>query len=350
METKPPEISVSKIIKGSIVFIVITITTIGFLFNRSSVFEGIILLLDFNVYYLILGSCLVIFDWHFAAARIYVFAIKVQKDISYMGCLRAGIANIFMGGVTPSQIGGGLGQMYVLHKEGMKVVDAAVVSMMSFLSTIVILPACGIAISLFAKPGKENFTLNIISNLTMILFGMILLLVILSLINPKILESIIQSLLGFLPGLRKWLDKKGALHSIMNMVNEYQVLMMNFLKNEKKAVAYGFILTTIIYFNKLFIGYVVLKGLGITAPFWEIIYLHLLIVLSYYFFFTPGGSGGAEFFIVLILVDMGGVLPVDYSGVYVVLWRFFTLYSGMLGGAYVLMRLLLKNNRDAIPA
>jgi len=278
-----------------------------------------------------------------------VFVIKVNKDITYRGCLKAGIANIFMGGVTPSQTGGGLGQIYVLYKEGMNVVDATVVSMMSFLSTVVILPVCGIVISLYAKPENEIIDLNIISNLTVILFGMILILVILTLLNPKILESIIQTLLSIIPVLKKWLEKKGALNSIMSMVNEYQVLMMKFLKSEKKAVAYGFILTAVLYFNKLIIGYVVLKGLGITAPFWEIIYLHLLIILSFYFLPTPGGSGGAELFIVLILSDMGNVLPVEYSGAYVILWRFFTLYSGMLGGGYVLMSLLLNKNRDIKP-
>lgn len=346
MKKSPPDISFTKIKKGIIVFGVLTIAGIAFVFKRSSVIESINHLLDFNIFYLVLGCGLVLFDWNVAAARIYIFAVKVYKDISYMGCLRAGLANIFMGGVTPSQTGGGIGQIYVLCKEGMPVVDATVVSFLSFLSTIVILPVCAIAINLFAKPEHENFTLEIVSSLTLFLFGIILLMVILSLINPKKFESGVQTLLRLSPITRKWLDKKGALNSLMRMVNDYHDLMVNYLKNEKKVVAGGFILTAILYFNKFVIGYLVLKGLGIDAPFWEIIYLQLLIILSIYFFFTPGASGGAEYFVVLVMADIGNVLPVDYAGAYTILWRSFTLYTGMLAGSFVLLRLFLKNNRD----
>jgi len=349
MRKAPPDISIKKIKKGIILFILLTFAGIATVFYRSRFYTSVTHLREFDVLYLVIAFSLVLLAWLVDGTRIYVYAEKIQKDISFIGCMRAGLANIFMGGITPSQTGGGAAQIYILYKEGLKLIDATVVSFLNFFNSVVILLVCGITINLFANPEHDIFMLEIISNLTLFVFGIILLVVTLPLIIPLKIEGIVQTFFGFNQRAQKWLDKKGGLHSFMNSVNEYRTLMMHFLKYKKKVIGYGFILTAILYFNYCLIAYVVLIGLGLSVPFWQVIYLQILIILGFYFLPTPGASGGAEFIIGIFMVDIGNLLPVAYLGAFTVLWRSFTLYTGMLGGAYVLLRLILKNNREAKP-
>ena len=48
---------------------------------------------------------LVVLDWVVSGARIYIFARKVYRPITFGACVRSCFANVFLGGATPSQTG-----------------------------------------------------------------------------------------------------------------------------------------------------------------------------------------------------------------------------------------------------
>ena len=95
----------------------------------------------------------------------------------------------------------------------------------------------------------------------------------------------------------------------------------------------GFLITAIVFFGKFVIAFLVIKGLGIDVNFWQVIYLQLIIFLVIYFAPTPGASGVSE---VSTAYIMGQIIPRDQIGVFVILWRFFILFIGMIVGGYVL--------------
>jgi uncharacterized protein (TIRG00374 family) len=335
----------AKVRRGIRIFIVFTAIGLVFVLYRSSFTASVGHLQSFQWPFLLLATAMMMFDWFAAGARIYVFASRLHPGISYSGCVRAGLANIFLGGVTPSQTGGGPGQIYVLYKEGMPVFDAIVVSFLGgFLCTALFLPTCGIAVTLLFDPVSVDFRLQYLVKGTSIALGLIVLLAVIGLVDPAGLQRGTRRLIGWFPPLRRWLERKGFVDIMMDVVERYHHMMKYFVARGKLTFIVGFILTAIIYFNKFIIAWVVLRGLGIAADFWEVIYSQIVLILIFYFAPSPGASGVAE---VSTAEVMKGIIPAGYGGAFVILWRLFTLLISVAVGAAVTMRVLYQNRVDS---
>ena len=100
-----------------------------------------------------------------------------------------------------------------------------------------------------------------------------------------------------------------------------------------------------VFFNKFVIAWVVLRGLGVEANFWEVVYAQLVLILIFYFAPSPGAAGVAE---VSTAEVMKGIIPVGFEGAFVVLWRLFTLFISLSIGAVVTIR-ALYHDRTAAP-
>ena len=332
--------SIAKIKRGVRVFVVLSLAGLVFVMYRASLADSISHLRAFDWRFLLVGFALIVFDMAASGARIYIFASRVQPGLTYLGCIQASLANIFLGGVTPSQTGGGPGQIYVLYKEGMRIFDAVVVSFIGcFLLTAVFFPVCGLAVMIFAGPTAIDFRLQYVVKGSILAFSLVVLLVVIAMASPHRFQSAVRSILGRIPVLGRWLDKKGTLDAWLDLFQRYHDLWMFFLKKGKRFFLAGFVLTTLIYFNKFVIAYVVLKGLGITAPFWDVVYAQLVMMLIFYFSPSPGAAGIAE---VSAAAVMGDIIPGGFEGAFVLLWRFFTLYASLVVGAIVLSRYIYK--------
>jgi len=283
MDSDKTAISRDKIIKGIKVFSALTPSGIIIILYRSSFIESITHLRSFKFHFLAACIGLCVFDWIASGLRIYIFASRVLPDISLTGCIRASLVNIFMGGVTPSQTGGGPGQIYVLYKEGMTVTDATVVSFFGFLNTVVILPFFGILLHIFVKAETGSYTLGVFSQTSFFLFGLILLAVIFSLSSPDWFERFIRRLLCYIPVLGKRFESSNALNNLINAIKDYQSLFTRFIKNHQLVLITAFILTMLIYFSKFATVYVVLRGLGLEADFWQVMHMQILLILIFYF-------------------------------------------------------------------
>jgi uncharacterized protein (TIRG00374 family) len=340
-------VSRAKIMKGVKLFIALTAVGILFIVYRSSFSGTISHLRGFGLPYLGAIAGLVLLDWFIAGIRVYIFAVKVHPEISFAACLKANLANIFMAGVTPSQTGGGGGQIYILYKEGMSALDATVSSFLSFVSTAIFLPICGIFVIAFVKPDFHSVTLQYFSAYSLLLFSLILGAVILSLVDPALFERTVRRSFGLIPVLRRRFVESSAFHKFIETFRRYHALMLYFLSKGLHFLIAGIVLTAIMFFNKFVIAFLVIRGLGIGADFWNVIYLQVILTLVFYFAPTPGSSGVAEVSSAFI---MGQIIPKAQTGVFVLLWRFFTLFVGMIVGGYILLHYLLRSERRAVQA
>jgi uncharacterized protein (TIRG00374 family) len=334
-----------KVRRGIRVFLVLTVIGLVIVLYRASFTASIRHLQAFRWPFLLLAVAMMVFDWIAAGARIWVFASRLQPGISYRGCIRAGMANIFLGGVTPSQTGGGAGQIYVLYKEGMPAFDAMVVSFLGgFLCTAIFLPTCGLVVTLMFDPVTIDFRLQYLVKGTIVALGLIVVLAFVSLIDPRAVQRGTRRLIGWVPPLNRWLERKGVVDIMMELVDRYHQMMKYFLTRAKLAFVFGFLLTVMIYLNKFIIAWVVLRGLGITADFWEVVYSQLVLILIFYFAPSPGASGVAE---VSTTEVMKGIIPAGFEGAFVLVWRMFTLFISVAIGALVTIRSLYRDRVDA---
>lgn len=97
-------------------------------------------------------------------------------------------------------------------------------------------------------------------------------------------------------------------------------------------MAGGVVLTALAFANKLLAGYVVLRMLGIHAPFVDVLLLQTFIVIVLYFAPTPGGSGVAE---VLSAAVMSIYLPRELTPSYILLWCIIVRYLTVGFGSFV---------------
>ncbi|HEX5131489.1 MAG TPA: lysylphosphatidylglycerol synthase transmembrane domain-containing protein [Candidatus Krumholzibacteria bacterium] len=335
MQLTAPRISTGKIRTGLQLFLAFSIVGFFIVFQRSSIGETIRHLAEFDLRYLGLALALVGLDWIVSATRIYIFARKVYRPITFGACMRSCFANVFLGGATPSQTGGAAAQIYVLYAEGMTVVDATVVCFLGgFLGTTIILLACAVIFSFIVHPDFVPAGLRMVSGLSFSVFAAILILVLLSLLSPNGMKRAVHGFLRRLPRLGPRLEHSSAIEKTFATVDRYHDLMVGFLIRGKLIFLAGLLLTAVIYINKFMIAWVVLKGIGVHADVWSVLYMQVILLLIFYFSPSPGASGFAE---VTTMAVMGSVIPDGYEATFILLWRFFTLVLSMMVGAGVLM-------------
>lgn len=338
------DISMNRVRRGIRLFLALTIVGMVFVLYRSSFAGSVESLSGFRWPYLLLALALAVADWFLAGLRIYVFAVKLQPGIRFLGCVRSGLANIFMGGVTPSQTGGGPGQIYVLYREGMPALDATVVSFLGvFLGTVLFLPICSFLFLALLRPVSVDPRLRYLILVSMIIFTLLILLAAAGLLAPSLVKRTVRSTAGLIPALGRRLRRKGHLDSADELVNRYNAMMRFFLGRGKSALAAGFALSALIFFNKFTIAWVVLRGMGIAAPYLEVVYAQLVLIMIFYFAPSPGAAGLAEISAAEVMM---GIVPAGSMGAYVILWRLFTLLVGLGAGALVMMRYLYGGRRE----
>jgi uncharacterized protein (TIRG00374 family) len=82
-----------------------------------------------------------------------------------------------------------------------------------------------------------------------------------------------------------------------------------------------------------------IKGLGIKAPFFEATILQIVMTYAVNFMPTPAASGLAE---LGALGVFGHLVPTAVLGVFVMLWRFFTSYLGIIVGAFAVSKFITE--------
>jgi uncharacterized protein (TIRG00374 family) len=98
------------------------------------------------------------------------------------------------------------------------------------------------------------------------------------------------------------------------------------------ALAGGVFFSAFAFANRLLAGYVVLRMLGIHAPFVDVLLLQTFIVFVLYFAPTPGGSGVAE---LLSAAVMSIYVPRELTPSYILMWRITVSYLTVGFGSFV---------------
>jgi uncharacterized membrane protein YbhN (UPF0104 family) len=86
--------------------------------------------------YLVLILLFLPIDTVSGGLRIWVVSRVLEKGVSFWTCLKAEWANVGVSMLTPSQTGGGFGQIYMLTSGGARLGTAITVSLISFLDTM----------------------------------------------------------------------------------------------------------------------------------------------------------------------------------------------------------------------
>ena len=296
-----------------------------------------------------------------AGLRIWVISRALQPGVSLWTCIKAEWANLGLAMLTPSQTGGGVGQIYMLSRGGMKLATALTVSLISFLGSMVVLLFIGIYSLLIAKADH----LAVFFQGALLVFLIVFAVVIFAVCWPASLRFVIS---GICSGTRNICDKKhsgqrialpqnslirrltGQLQKfsqkLIDLCYLHQVNMRRFFRLNGCSFIWVCLLSLVFMLSRSAMAFLCLRFLGIqAAALGDVLETQLSLIFLIYFAPTPGSSGLAEGASMLM---MHGAVPAGFAPYYNLLWRCSTLYLPAIAGLVFLSWTIIQDARRVV--
>ena len=115
--------------RGIFYFVMLTIMALTGIFLYTNTGKTIEIWKEIDWRYGLFSLIFIFNDLWIGGYRNHIFAREFKPGISPMIAMKANVANIFMGAVTPSQTGGGIAHWYVFWKNGLKTPDFILLSL-----------------------------------------------------------------------------------------------------------------------------------------------------------------------------------------------------------------------------
>lgn len=296
-----------------------------------------------------------------AGLRIWVICRVLQPGVSFWTCLKAEWANLGLAMLTPSQTGGGFGQIYVLNRGGLNMATALSVSLITFFGSMVVLLFIGIHSLLISR--VEH--LIVFFQGAFLVFSLVFGVVIVAVCWPGSLRLVafgISMATGKICGQNRPQENRGLpqnsrvrrfieyLHSLTEKLIDlcylHQANMRRFFRLNSSSFIWVCLLSLVFILSRSIMAFLCLRFLGIQASdLFNIIETQLSLIFLIYFAPTPGSSGLAEGASMLM---MDGTMPIGFVPYYNLLWRCSTLYLPAIAGLLFLLWAILQDARRVV--
>ncbi len=355
------EFGVYKLVCGGLIFIGLTVGIFWYQFSEIPAGNRPPIWNQLQWRYLFWLLLFLPIDTFAAGLRIWVICRVLQPGVSLWTCLKAEWANLGLAMLTPSQTGGGFGQIYMLSRGGLKLGTALTVSLISFLGSMVVLLFMGIHSLLIAKVDH----LVVFFQGALFIFFLIFALLIFVLCWPESLRFVIS---GICRGIQKICDKKHSQKNIsvpqntriksltdhqhnyseklIDLCYMHQVNMRRFFSQNKVSFLWVCLLSLVFMLARSIMAFLCLRFLGIEASsLGDVLETQLSLIFLIYFAPTPGSSGLAEGASMLL---MDGTMPIGIAPYYNLLWRCSTLYLPAIAGLLFLSWSIMQDARKVV--
>ena len=327
-----------KVVKrGIAIFAVITIVTMVVIFLYTNTGQSLEVWKKINPLYLLIGIIFIFNDLYIGALRNHIFVREFVPGISIWASVKANLANIFMGAVTPSQSGGGPAQWYMFYRHGVSIPDNISNSFYNWISTLIFFPLSGAAALYILDDKVPDGFVKHLTEFGFSVFTTMFVVVMVALFSPRLVGRILRFLARLLAKVSgRWgTQLLGWGEKAEEQMKMYQVKYINLIKTKPQLMLFSFVLTIILYFNKYALAYLFCMALGLNPSFWGIIAVMAVQYLLLYFAPSPGGSGIAEVSLVALL---SAFVSAEEAFTITLLHRSFLIFIPALLGSYVVLK------------
>ena len=329
-------------VRGTLFFILCTVVGLYVSFLWSGTANIGFVLRSIRGKFLFFGILCMFADWLSGSARFYIFARKMSPRVTFLDSIRANLATICVGGITPFQTGG-VGHIYIFNRVGVPVSGGMTTGILTFIGTLIFL-ILSTGYAVWQAPDFLPRGIKFVTQYSLLMFVVVLSLFLFMVIKPEaILFPLIRIQLPRRRGFRlaaKVLDR--LVLTLEKLILEHKAFTRMFIREHKMVCALNFVFSAGIYVSRFVGGYVVVRALGGDALFWHVIAAQVILTFVTLFAPSPGASGIAEF---LIAVLMKPLLAPEAIGLYALILRFFTTYCGIGVGGVVLVSQLTQDLR-----
>lgn len=295
--------------------------------------------------YALLAAALMVAHWCFNALRFKILVNSLGNSVSFRVSLKAFIANIFVSAVTPSQTGGGPVQIYVLNRAGVPIAKGFTGCLMGAVLAVFCLLTSTVVI-LIARPdlrGEFGGRLTGILISVVIVFGLLVLLFLLSLFRTKLVKNLVGRTLLTLLRVVGTERRLAFTKRVLGGLDQYRDCMSVFFRIRKQRLLLALLLTIASLSANSAISLVLLTGLNVEFNVLNVYLAQFILFFIAYFGPTPGASGIAEFSTFWVLSSLN--VRSDVLGVYTVMWRVFTSFIAVAIGGIIILT-LIREHRD----
>ncbi len=327
---------------GATVLVVATLLGFGALFLITHDLRGSLSgFRHFDIRWAIPALALASMDWFGSGVRIWLLTRPLGIRLPYLTCARIGGVSAALAYLTPSGTGGGPALLYGLVRSGVSLGRTVATNFASVLVNLTFLSLAGFFAWFFGASGAiEDVRLPVadlsaarLFEWSALGFASVGIIVILLAAAPRWPRIILLRLFGPTRRIRK----------ILRALQELHGSMIIYARKGKLALLLA-VLSNVLQFGSRFVlGWVVLRGFGIEAGFWNVVTLHIMLQFLLYFMPTPSGSGVGEMLAPALMAPfLDDRLLVAYTAV----WRFFLNYLTIFIGGTLLVRWI---SEDAAP-
>ena len=228
----------------------------------------------------------------------------------------------FLSMVTPFQVSGLPVQVFYLkRKYGMDYGEGISLIFIRAVSALTIFLLSSPFVFMFAVEAFENPLIKHTTRIIGILTIIVIVVVALAMVNPV------------------WFTRfmKGKTGKVLMQIFKFRTTFLNFFSKSWLYFIAGLILMAISFTAYFMVAPVLMKGLGIPVSIVKVLLFQLILRFALVFSPSPGASGFAEAGFAGLFYSM---IPKHLLGIYVSLWRVFTLYLNALMGGVLLMKFI----------
>jgi glycosyltransferase 2 family protein len=356
--TAGSSVGLGKLAGGGVVFLLLTAAVFWYQFHRTQAGDATPRLVDLDYRFLALIALAWPVETLTSAMRIWLLCRVLQPGVSFWTAVQAAWANVAISMLTPSQSGGGPGQIYLLARGGASVGTALTISLLSFFGTMVGLLLLGLYSLLVAgtvAPGPL-FAVAVWS-LTGISAAMCL-----GALCPGPLRLVLAALsraacrlVGRPGAVTAWwpprddrtgppvdrMDRRTA--ALVDVVYTYRDDVVRCWRHGRATLLWVCLLSVVFLLARALMPYLCLRFLGIDrAGLGHVVEIQMALIFLVFFAPTPGGAGVAE---TASLSAMEAIVPAGFAPYYNLLWRFTTTYLAAIAGLVCLLRALAQDAR-----
>jgi uncharacterized protein (TIRG00374 family) len=275
---------------------------------------------------------------YFDILRIQILVRALGRKLSLIYTLKLILAYNFLSAITPALTGGEPLIVYMLKEKGLGVGKGTSVVVIRGILMIMFIAIGGPLIIYYHHELLPNLWFKRMFDCIAIFLLIITLFILYAIFSPLRAEHVLEKILHWLEKFKLFRKKTPDFIQTMNSwIKELNLSMKLFFKRRKLTLLWATLYTIAFICANYSLAYVILKGLNFNISIIKVFMVQFVLYFLLYFSPTPGGSGIAEggFYVLF-----SPLLPQHHHilGVLIVLWRFFTVYLGVILGGVVIMK------------
>ena len=319
---------------GITVFVIATLLGFSALFLITQDLRGSIGgFRHFDLRWALPALALALMDWFGSGVRIWLLTRPLGIRLPYRRCVQIGGVSASLAYLTPSGTGGGAALLYGLVRNGVSLGRTVAINFASVIVNLTFLSLAGFAAWYFGASSAiahirlpvANISAATLFEWSALGFAGVGTVVILLAAAPRLPRLLLLRLFGRTVRIRK----------VLKVMQELHGSLIIYARKGKLALLLAVIANAIPFGSRFVLGWVVLRGFGVDAGFWNVVTLHILLQFLLYFLPTPSGSGIGE---MLAPALMAPFLEDRLLVAYTAVWRFFLNYLTIMVGGYLLVR------------